>query len=121
MGDEAGEEGTQAELELVVAGEAGEQRSELDMVREPVRRQRGEEGAQAADELVIAVVVRAGAWRLERDEPEDVGVQRRDGTDNGLVGEAGRPQHVVDGFTEAQPMRPETAAAAAPAARRTDG
>ena len=77
------------------------------MVREPVRRQRGEEGAQAADELGIAVVVRAGAWCLERDEPEDVGVQRRDGTDNGLVGEAGRPEHVVDGFTEAQPVRPE--------------
>ena len=76
MGDEAGEEGAQAELELVVAGEAGEQRSELDVVGEPVRRQHGEEGAQAPDELVIAVVVCAGAWRLERDEPEDVGVQR---------------------------------------------
>jgi hypothetical protein len=71
-------------------------------VGELVRREGGEEGAEAADEPVAGLGVGAGAGDLQGDEPEDVGEQGVDGPDHGLVGEAGRAQHRVDGRAQAQ-------------------
>jgi hypothetical protein len=52
VGVEAGEEGADAELELVVGGDPGQQRGELDVVGELARGEGGEKGPHAADELV---------------------------------------------------------------------
>src|SRR5437867_12832293 len=96
LGVEAGEEGVDAELELVVGGDAGQLRGQLYGVGELAGGEGGEEGPRAADELVAGRRVGAGAGDLQGDEPQDVGEQGVDGADHGLVGEAGGPQDVVD-------------------------
>src|SRR5215216_5160075 len=102
LGVEAGQEGADAELELVVGGDAGQQRGQLDVVGELARREGGEEGPHAADELVAGLGVGAGPGDLEGDEPKDVGQQGIDDADHGLVGEPGGPQGAIDGFAQAQ-------------------
>jgi hypothetical protein len=67
----------------------------------------GEKGPHAADELVAGPGVGAGPGDFEGDEAQDVGQQRVDGADGGLVGEPGRPQDVVDGLAQAQAVGAE--------------
>ena len=74
---------------------------------ELARREGGEEAVEAADELVAGLRVGAGAGDLEGDEPQDVGEQGVHGADHGLVGEPDRPEHAVDGLTQAQAVGAE--------------
>jgi len=75
LGVEAGQEGTDTELELVVGGAAGQQRDELDVVGELAGGQGGEEGPHAAHELVAGLRGGAGPGDLRGDESQDVGQQ----------------------------------------------
>src|ERR671912_1622657 len=100
LGVEAGQEGSDAELELVVGGDPGQLRGQFDGVEELARWQGGEEGPHAADELVAGLRGGAGAGDLQGDEPQDVGQQGIDDADHGLVGEPGRPQDAIDGLAE---------------------
>jgi hypothetical protein len=104
-GAEPGDEGADAELELVVGGDAGQQRGQRDGVGELARGQGGEEGVEAADELVAGLGVGAGPGDLQGDEAQDVGQQGVDGADHGLVGEPGRAQHAVDRLAQPQAVR----------------
>jgi hypothetical protein len=70
---EAGQEGPDAELELVVGGDAGQLGGQLDGVGELAGGQGGEEGLHAADELVAGRRVGAGSGDFQGDEPQDVG------------------------------------------------
>jgi hypothetical protein len=96
-----------AELELVVGGDAGQQRGELDVVGELAGWEGGEEGPHAAHELVAGLRVGAGAGHFQGDEPQDVGQKGLDGADHGLVGEAGGPQDTIDRFAKTQAVGSE--------------
>jgi hypothetical protein len=107
LGVETGQEGPDAEVELVVGGDPGQQAGELDGVGELARGQGGEKGPHAADELVAGLGVGAGPGDFQGDEPQDVGQQGIDGADHGLVGEARGPQDTIDGLAEAQAVGAE--------------
>src|SRR4029450_5673245 len=80
---------------------------QLDGVGELARGEGGEKGPHATDILVAGLGVGAGPGDLQGDEAQDVGPQGIDGADDGLVGEPGRPQDVVDGFAQAQAVGAE--------------
>src|SRR5688500_431255 len=73
VGLEAGQEGVDAELELVVGGDPGQLRGQLDGVGELAGWQGGEKGPHAADELVAGLRGGAGPGNLQGDEAQDVG------------------------------------------------
>jgi hypothetical protein len=102
LGVEAGQERSDAELELVVGGAPGQQRSQLDVVGELAggRAAKKAHMRRTNSSLVCGVVPAPGD--LQGDEPHDVGQQGIDGADHGLVGEPRRPQDTIDGIAEAQ-------------------